>query len=255
MNERLKAALEIALVLAGFFLFTWYAPGSQELIARYRAFIILFFAFSLLYLTCISPCLIFKDTLASRGLGGWNRLFIRTDNFKSALRGYGTVTVCGAVVIVGVTLLLQPARIAHINWNAFFLKLAFYLCSAMAQQLFFIGWLLLRLRTLLWQDDSQNQVVAKRLQLSAVAAAILFLLHAPNPQSMCISFVVGFAVAWVSYATPNLFLAILCHALLGTLLQRVALIQLRFGPHYLQKDFHFFQTLFPLTKKIIDNQF
>lgn len=255
MNDKIKASLEIATVLSGIFLFTWYAPDNRDLVERYQAVIIVFFAFTLLYMTYISPCLIFKDTLAIRGLGAWSSLFIRTDNFRSALLGYGTITLCGAAVIVGVTFLRQPALIAHINWNTFFLKLGFYVFSALVQQMLIISWLLVRLRALLLQDDIGNQKVCKRLQISAVAATIAFLLHAPNLPVMCISLVAGFAVVWVSYATPNLFLAVFCHALLGTLLHRVAGIQVKFGPHYMQKDFHFFQTLFPLAKKIIGNQF
>ena len=256
MKTRIKAALEIVTVFSGIFLFTWtlFSPDSLYLVVRYRGAIISLFAFTLLYLTYISPCLIFKDTLADRGLGTWNELFIRTDNLKTALLGYGTITLIGAVVIVGGTFLFRPDYIAHINWTAFILKLALYVSSALAQQLLLVGWLLVRLRTIL-QDDALNQTGNKRLQISTIAAIIAFLLHAPNLPIMCISLVIGFAFVWVSYATPNLFLAVSCHAILGTLLHRVAGIQVKIGPHYMQKDFHFSRTLFPFLKTIIGDLF
>ena len=256
MAKKTKAALEIITVFTGISLFTWtlFAPGMLELVLRFRIAIISLFAFTLLYLTYISPCLIFKDTFAIRGLGSWNSLFIRTDNLKSALRGYGAITIIGSVIIVGFTFLFRPGYLDYINWNAFFLKLFFYISSALAQQLLFIGWLLVRLRTIL-QDDALNQTGNKRLQVSAVAAIFAFLLHAPNIAVMCISLVTGFAFVWVSYATPNLFLAASCHAILGTLLHRVAGIQVKIGPHYMEKDFHFSRTLFPVLKQIIGDLF
>lgn len=256
MGKRTKAAVEIAAVFSGIFLFTWtlFSPDSLHLVEHYRIAIISLFAFTLLYLTYISPCLIFKDSFATRGLGRWNSLFIRTDNLRAALRGYGAITIIGAVTIVGATYLFRPAYLAHINWSAFFLKLAFYISSALAQQLLFIGWLLVRLRIIL-QADPLNQTGNKRLQVSAVAAIMAFLLHAPNVVIMCISLVAGFAFVWVSYATPNLFLAVSCHALLGTLLHRVAGIPVKIGPYYMLKDFHFTRALFPFIKKVIGDLF
>ncbi len=256
MVKRIKAAVEIMTVFLGIFLVTWtlISPDFLYQVERYRIAIISLFAFILLYLTYISPCLIFKDTFADRGLGTWNSLFIRTDNLKSALRGYGTITIVGAIIIIGATFLFRPNYLANINWSAFFLKLFFYISSALAQQLLFIGWLLVRLRTIL-QDDPLNQTGNKRLQVSAVAAIFAFLLHAPNMAVMCISLITGFAFVWVSYATPNLFLAASCHAILGTLLHRVAGIQVKIGPHYMQKDFHVTRTLFPVLKQIIGNLF
>ena len=256
MVKRIKAAVEISIVFFGIFLFTWtlFSPDCLHLVERHRIEIISLFAFTLLYLAYISPCLIFKDTFAIRGLGTCNSLFIRTDNLKSALRGYGAITIIGATVIVGATFLFRPAYLDNINWNAFFLKLIFYISSALIQQLLFIGWLLVRLRIIL-QDDDLDQTGNKRLQVSAVAAIMAFLLHAPNMAVMCISLVVGFAFFWVSYATPNLFLAVSCHAILGTLLHRIAGVQVKFGPHYMEKDFHFTRALFPVLKQIIGNLF
>lgn len=256
MAKKTKATLEIITVFTGVSLFTWtlFAPGMIALVLRFRIAIISLFAFTLLYLIYISPCLIFRDTFAIRGLGTWNSLFIRTDNLKSALRGYGAITIIGSVIIIGFTFLFRPSYLDHINWSAFFLKLFFYISSAMAQQLLFLSWLLVRLRTIL-QDDPLNQTGNKRLQVSAVAAIFAFLLHAPNIAVMCISLVTGFAFVWVSYATPNLFLAASCHAILGTLLHRVAGIQVKIGPHYMEKDFHFSRALFPVLKKIIGNMF
>lgn len=254
IKMRIKAALEIATVLSIIFLFTWFAPDSHALIEKYRGLIIAFFAFSLIYLAYISPCLIFKDALPVRGLGPWKSLFIRTDNFKAALNGYGSISLIGTCVIFGFTFLHKPDFIDHINWSAFFLKLIFYITSATVQELLFISWLLMRLRTVL-KDDMRNQSENKRFQICAVAATIAFLIHAPNLPVMCICLVTGFAVIWVSCSTPNLFLAASCHALIGTLLHRVAGIQVKIGPHYMKNDFHFLRTLFPIAKKVIGDLF
>lgn len=256
MKKRTKASLEIAIVFSSILLFTWFTPVSLDMLENNRTVIIALFAFTILYLAYISPCLIFNDTLAIRGLGTWNTFFIRTDNLRSAFRGYGAITIIGAVFIVGYSLMLRPDLFSHLNWHVFFLKLGFYVFSALVQQLLFISWLLVRLRIIL-QDDLQDQTGSKRKQLlaSVVAAIMVFLLHTPNLPVMFICLVSGFAVVWVSYTTPNLLLAISCHALLGTLLHRIAGIPIKFGPAYMHKDFLFFQTLFPFAKRVIGNLF
>lgn len=256
MNKRIKAILEVIICLSGIMIYIWtlYAPEHLDMLIRNRVLFVASSGLALLYIAYISPSIIFKDTLASRGLGNWKSLFIRTDNFKLALRGYGSLTLFGSFVILGYTFTLQPANIIHINWAAFFVKLIFYLSSALIQQLLFVGWLLVRLRSIICEDND-NSILSKQFIICFIAATIVSFIHSPNLPIMIISFIGGFAVIWVSYKTPNLFLAVISHAILGTMLFIIAGVQVKLGPHYLQKDFHFSRTLFPVFKKIIGNLF
>lgn len=55
------------------------------------------------------------------------------------------------------------------------------------------------------------------------------------------------------YRTPNFFLLVCTHAILGTLLHRVYELSMRVGPFYYNPDKYILRELFPPLAKLIGN--
>jgi hypothetical protein len=65
----------------------------------------------------------------------------------------------------------------------------------------------------------------------------------------------GFWLTWIYYAYPNLVLAVLTHAWLGTLLQRVTGLYTRIGPFYLNPERYIFREVFPFVRTLVGDLF
>jgi hypothetical protein len=260
-TTRYFAVLEVAGIGMLALVFGWLVAPRLEL-PRDRWEVILPILAISAYLGYVSPCLLFRDSLASRGLGSGRTGFIRLDNLPSSLRGYGSIALLGSGLILGIALWLRPDHLARLNWTAVLVKLGLYGLSATAQQLGFVGWLFPRLKAIFPETlrrlsplGSIGPVTRPRLKVCVTAALLAVAFHYPNPLLMAICGIMGFALAWVSYDSPHLIGAATVHALLGTLLHRVAGLNMRIGPSYYQPGSYFFRTLFPSLERFLNPLF
>lgn len=61
----------------------------------------------------------------------------------------------------------------------------------------------------------------------------------------------GVMWSWVYYMTPNLILVAASHAILGTILRRIVVLNMRVGPFYWQRDIYIFREIFPILARLI----
>ena len=217
---------------------------------------------ALVYVAYVSPHWIHKDPLAIRGLGSPRTLFIRTDNWTEAAQAFGAVALVGAIGVIGAALWKQPAVFSVLNWKAFYVKLGGYLFSTLAQDLIFLSFFLVRLRTILPLPSAPQGAATppqtqrrNRLLVSGLLGLLFSSYHFPNPLMMALALLFGSVVAWIYYAHPNLVLAVGCHALVGTLLHRVLGLHMRIGPFYWDRDTYILRTLFPPLREWIGDLF
>lgn len=254
---RVVSLLEIAALLGGSLLMVWFwAPRlgeAPESIPGYTLVVLL----ALVYVAGVSPILIHHDPPGRRGLGPRRTLFVRTDNLRAALGHYLLLVIPGTLVLLGLALADDAAAAQRFVGRAFWLKLALYLFNALGQQLIFMGFFFVRLRELFGADlDAPGTPTLKTRVLVCGGTALLFTAyHVPNVPMMGFAAVFGFWLAWIFYARPNLLLAVLCHAWLGTLLNRVVLLPMRVGPFYWQPDRYVYRTLFPFVRSWIGDLF
>jgi membrane protease YdiL (CAAX protease family) len=76
-------------------------------------------------------------------------------------------------------------------------------------------------------------------------AALFSVYHAPNVPMMGLGFALSTAMAWLYWATPNLPAAVLCHAVVGTVLSRIGNVPMRGGPFHDRPDLYISRAFFP----------
>ena len=259
-HERLIGVIEVG-VLCGLFLFMAWGPGPHLATNGWAPFFWIASVVAFFYFSYGSPVLIHKDSALIRGLGSWRTAFFRTDQLRPALRAYGMVAGVSTLLIVAVVGLVKPRAFVELNGHAFLLKLTLYFSSAFAQGLFYLSFMAVRFRRIAgipddWAGtdaDGARRLEQKRLAVSVTAGLIFCFLHAPNPPLMAISFVAGIVMTRTFCAYPHLWLAVLCHAWIGTLLHRLAGMYMRSGPAYWKGDIYVIRTLFPPIKRLIGN--
>jgi hypothetical protein len=252
-NKRLFAAVEINVALVMYFTTLWFvAPHAGEPWAN-AAFVAVM-VFSGVYVLAVSPR-IHRDTRGARGLGGWRSGFIRRDNLRGAIFHYGMATLVSAALMVLVVLWSDAAALSKVNRMAVWAKFVGYLPFTLVQDMFFYGFIFQRLLTL-WPRPVQSEALPgsfgaavrdgarHRLIIAGVMGVVFSACHVPNPPMMLLCFAAG--VIWTSifYATPNMLMLVVCHALLGTMISRVAFVYTRIGPFYANNDRYVFITVF-----------
>ncbi len=211
-------------------------------------------AFAALYCLYISPVLIHRDPAGVRGVGSWRTCFVRTDNLREAGLVYGGFTAAVLVLIAAWIAIIDPARAGQIFWKSVPVKFSLYLVSATVQDLFWLSFILVRLKGVFSKDgrasESMPQLPAQ-VAICVLCAGQFVLYHAPNLPLMGASLVAGLIISRLYLAIPNLLAAALSHALIGTALHRIVGLCMRSGPFYQDQTVYPLRTLFPLTKKII----
>jgi hypothetical protein len=251
--RRRAALLEIAVVGTAVGTFSWRVAGDPRVIPWAPLVIAALLVF-VVYVGAISPRL-FGDSLAVRGLGPRRDGFLRRDDFKRSLAAYSGLTFTCGIVIVAAALYRRPDAIASVNAGVFVRKLVAYCSSGLFQQLIFGAWFCVRLTTLFAPDahdvarpagDVPSAAVTWRVCAAAAIGSALF--HLPNAPLVAISTVLACGFAWAQLRMPNLALAALSHAVLGTLLHQLAGISMRIGPFHERPERHFFRELLPFLQ-------
>jgi hypothetical protein len=259
--ERTLSAVELVTVCAGFLAAAWLGPWLMRLPGFIPA-VRLGLVATLVYVSWYSPARLHGDSLADRGLGTWRTAFIRTDNLRPAARSFGWLSLGGTIAILLLAEAINPGWFARANWTSWGVRLGFYAPSASFQALAFVGFGLLRLNGLLASPRSPGFAVTvmgtpgsvrRRVFLSCVAGTTFAALHAPNPSAMALSAVFGFAVAWISVRTPNVFAAAACQILLGLLVHRVLGLSLWVGASYSHPDTFLMRDFIPWARELIGN--
>ena len=193
-------------------------------------------------------------------MGDWRTLFVRIDNIARSFRYYLAITLVGASAIVVVALWHNPQMTSNFSWQAWWLKLGLNFFNALGQDLLFLSFFMPRLKEVCSYkpvSDSLGDLCIRHNSLVvSIGCAILFsLFHLPNWPLMIVVFILGFSMAYIFYHSPNLILAVLSHAIIGTLLHRVLEMHMRIGPFYWESDKYMYRTLFPALRTLIGNAF
>lgn len=193
------------------------------------------------YAVWVSPVLVHRDPLPERGLGDWTTWFVRTDNLHEAARQFLVLTLGGAVAIFVLSARFNPDWAANADWRAWLVRLGFYATSATLQAIVFVGFVVVRLRTLL----------PSRVAVACVAGVLFGLVHAPNPLLVALTAIFAAAAAWISVRTPNVLAAAGSQLVLGLLLHRALGLTLRVGYFASHPDLHVFREAVPVVGRII----
>ncbi|MCX7717573.1 MAG: CPBP family glutamic-type intramembrane protease [Candidatus Sumerlaeaceae bacterium] len=200
------------------------------------------------YVIWLSPCWIHGDSLADRGLGSRDTLFVRTDNFWCAAGVFAPLSAVLACLLVLVGLLRNPSSFGEINWYRFLIKHGLYLVWAVVQSLFFFGFFMQRLtaitavalKSLSWGFDGL------RCSVVLLTAGLFSVAHAPNLLMMVLTFLAGILWGWHFWAQRNLLVLAASHAFLGTIIHQVLMLNMRVGPAYWEPHrFYANRVLFP----------
>lgn len=255
MWHRKISMLELAALAFLTWLFLW-VMGPR--ITMFNTFwIACAFLGFIFYIAYISPVLIHADNQLNRGLGRWQTLYVRTDNFKPALRRFSQITIFGGASIIFAALFKNPNIFQDIGFKVIFLKLSLYLVFSAVQGLIII-FILMRLADILFCDPFQNRgdqhgKNRERILISVFITSIFSLMHMPNLPLMGITALITPVIFWQFYQTPNFFLLVCTHSILGTLLHRVYELPMRVGPFYTLPDQYLLREVFPLLGRIIGN--
>lgn len=167
-----------------------------------------------------------KDTLATVG--------IQPQDFSQA-KWIALFTLCGAVVVVGIGLLMDSHLLEqHDFGKRYQRKLCEYTWNGFFQQLILQGYFTNRFAAVL------KTARGERRGAVVLASGLLFgVIHLPNPILTVITPFVGALSAYWFLKSRNLYLLAVAHAVLGTTLQYFIAAQLfehpmRVGPHFLE---------------------
>lgn len=250
---KLIAVTEVVTSLAGIQIAIWVLAPRFEA-AGMLPLVYALAAVAALYLFFLSPAVVHGDLPGVRGLGGWRTAFIRTDNLRQSAVIYGTAAAAAVAFLFAGILLIEPARLAEISWRSIPLKFGLYLISTTLQGLFWLGFVLVRLRGLFSRDGRAGESLPpppQRWAICLLCASLFSLCHAPNPALMALTFVMGGIICRLYLSTPNILAAIVCQTVIGTALHRIIGLHMMVGPFYSQTEAHPLRTLLPFTKKLI----
>lgn len=264
--SRMFNLLEIVAVSSVYFWMAWIVTpffSSHGL----RLFPLAVTVFTVIYVAYLSPVLIHRESLASRGLGPASAGFIRTDNLGPAVAGFGIFALAGAGVLLGGGGLLSAGPWFDYNGATFSLRLVIYACSAFFQDGLFFSFFLRRWQVV-WQTGETGAAVqpgsradrfredTPRLWLALLANAGLFsLYHLPNWPIMPLALVLGLAWGRLFCRTPNLLAAVLGHAFLGTVLHLSLKFSTKVGSAYYLGHKGFYPAVFSFLEPWINGRF
>lgn len=239
-SMRLFSIVELGSALAALVAVLWFGPALlPRAVFPWVAIVLL--AFGLVYAAWISPVLVHGDSLAVRGLGTRDTWFVRTDNLRDAVRPFAMLTLAGAVALLLLASWWNPGWVARADWRAWGVRLLFYVVSAHLQALVLVGFVLVRLRTIL----------SSRGAVALAAGALFAIAHAPNPAVMGLTAMFAAGAAWLSVRTPNVVAVAASQTVLGLLLHRALEEPLRVGYFYTHPDVHVFREALPLVARVI----
>jgi hypothetical protein len=194
------------------------------------------------------------DGLQERGLGPRSQGFVRRDNLAAASRSFGLLGLAGTIVLLLVAEWINPGWLGRADWRSWILRLVFYLGSASAQALVVVGFLLVRVSSVVaGAAPGRGLTSGQRLVAAAVTATIFAALHAPDPLVVGLTATFGFASAWICLGTPNVLPAALCQAGLGLLVHRGLELTLRVGYFHSHPGAYVFREAFPAIRTMIGN--
>jgi hypothetical protein len=242
-------SVQLAVVWFGLWLLAlpWFMPVAR-----------VFFSAEFLYLIYLSPVWLHRDPLPERGLGTWRTLFVRTDNLRTAARGFGWLTLGGSAAILILAATWNAGWTTRLDWQAFWPRARHYSISVVVQTLVFVGFALPRVKRLLARASrsglaAESDALPRRLLMSAVVAALFCALHAPHPLLMALAAAYGFALAWLSLRTPNVLAAGCCQFLLGLQVYFVLGLSMRVGIFSSHPDVRFLRDVFSWIDRAIGN--
>lgn len=258
-TQAIISSFELLFITSSYFLFLWVIAPNLAIKGLVPFANILLFSF-IIYFIYISPALIHGDSLAARGLGQWQTLFVRIDNLSNAAKYYFGLAAIGGGIIFVVALIFKPKVFSDFSWYALRIKLGVYFLHALGQDLLFLSFFLPRLRNICAFAAAcgplRHQFLKNNsLTVSFGCATLFAIYHIPNLPLILLVFLFGFALAYIYCHVPNLILATITHTILGTMLHRLLEMNLYVGPFYWHTDKSVYRTLFPALREIIGNTF
>ena len=167
---------------------------------------------------------------------------------------YAAWTATAAAVLILIAAWRNPEALGRIDPGLLALKFGGYLVFALIQATGFFAFLHSRIMRILADRPGLSPRVRVALA-AAVTAAVFSLCHAPNPPMMLLTLAGGLGWALIHSARPNLWLLALSHAVLGTIVHRVLLLNTRIGPFYAHPDLHILQQAIPGLRLVFGNLF
>ncbi len=260
---------EIAVISMVYFWVVWQVAADvpSQGLGLFPILVILMAVFYVLY---ISPVLIHHDSLAARGLGPAPGFLFKKDNFIPALQNFGAWTIVGIAGLLLAGYLLHPSSAFRLNGYSLAIRFILYLLSALAQDALFFGFFLRRWQAVFGyataaapvfrKNNVIGQAAARGLDrvgmLAVVANALLFsLYHLPNPPLMILTLIMGLVWGRVFAQFPNLAVAALGHALMGTILHLVVKVNIIVGSLYYSGYKSFYRLVFPFMEPLINGGF
>ncbi len=244
--KRSIITLELFICIITYWFTTWVLIPYSIISVIYLSITLILLVSVAFYYLYISPSIIHQDLLKERGMGNVKHLFIRTDNFTHVGKFVlvPLLIICGSILFAAwykkSNFFIEP------DWYTLLLKLFFYFFSALIQDIFFFSFLLIRLKEF---------IVIKSNLLKHVVVVFIFslffsLFHLPNLPLMILTFIFAFWLGYIFYKTPNLYIVIIVHALLGTLLHRVYELHMKIGIFY-GTEKHIIRYTIPIINDII----
>ncbi|MGQ9921622.1 MAG: lysostaphin resistance A-like protein [Desulfobacca sp.] len=222
---------------------------------------------TVVYVAYISPVLLHRETLASRGLGPAADLFLRKDNLAEAAVWFGTATLVGGVLLLLASAVMGLGPWFDFNLQTFFLRLSLYIPSAFFQDGLFFSFFLRRWQVV-WgvagvgrgpercQRGMATPWAINSWWLAIVSNALLFsLYHLPNRPVMGLALILGLVWGRIFSRTPNLLAAMLGHAVLGTVLHLCLKVSTKIGSAYAAHHKGFYSVLCPFVEPFIAGRF
>lgn len=189
-----------------------------------------------------------------RGWGASSPDGTRPGAFAASWRAYAAATAIMAALLLAGTAIANPGALADVRGRAIPLKFAGYLAFGMAQAIFFFGYVMSRLRAALPHPAGAGGAARHRAAVALATAAVFAFCHWPNVPLLLIAAPSAFVWSWLYYRRPNLPLLAMSHAVLGTLLHRVALLPMRIGPFYERPDLYVLRTVIPGLRQLIGDR-
>jgi hypothetical protein len=254
-SDRTLAAVELVTLVGLQFAIVWLGLWLLTLPGFMPAARIVFSA-ELIYLVYVSPVWLHRDPLPDRGLGTWRTLFVRTDNLRTAARGFAWLALGGTAAILTLATIWKPGWTARLDWQASVLRSRPYFISVVIQALVLVGFGLPRLKSLLMPAPAPGRPGAtdapsRRLLVSLVVALLFGGLHAPYLPLVALAAAFGFAVAWLSLPTPNVFAVVCCQFVLGLQVNLILGLSMRVGVFHDHPDVRFLRDVFSWADRAI----
>jgi membrane protease YdiL (CAAX protease family) len=206
IHLRLKAALEVSLCASIFFGYVWCAYPKPLSWVHVTILIVLL-------------CL-FIYSKQSRG-ETWRDLGFRLDNWAPVFKKLLLITLPVITLLSVIWSQVFSINIIFYRQTDFWLKFATYPLWALIQQYIALAFFFRRLREIF----SHHYLAAIFL-----SATLFSLAHLPNIPLVIYSFFGGLLWAWVYHKYNNLVIIIIFHAVIGTFLSTVLMMNLSVGP-------------------------